>query len=258
MFSNRHTPLFRKVALSLWGSHGDPSVYGFVELDVTDVKSRSSLLALVTKALGSTMDENSKLTTMIKWGRIVQRPQKSISIMVNIPGVQSDLSLLNVHEVHELTVDEIQQKLDVQANLVRVQRDPHLGPMLGLIRRIPQPLLKFFLKIYEFFIYELDVNLKIRLLPHRPFGSIIVSNVGSLGIKKALLPLVPIARAAAMVSIGQVTEEPKVVNGQICIRSIAHLGVTFDHRLFDGSHAAKMIVDFEKAFAALTQKPNAS
>ena len=199
------------------------------------------------------MQENSKLSTMIKWGHIVQRPDKSISIMVDIPGQQNDLSLLNLHEVHLLSVDEIQQKLDRQANLVRAHRDPNLGPMLKLIRQIPQPLLKFFLNIYEFFIYELNVNLKMRMLPHRPFGSIIVSNVGSLGIKKALLPLVPIARASAMVSIGQVSLEPKVVDGVICIRSIAHLGVTFDHRLFDGSHAGKMVTDFERAFAELVR-----
>ena len=253
LFSNSQTPLFRKIALSLWGSQGDPSVYGFVELDVTTVKSHSSLLALITKALGIMMQENSKLSTMIKWGHIVQRPDKSISIMVDIPGQQNDLSLLNLHEVHLLSVDEIQQKLDRQANLVRAHRDPNLGPMLKLIRQIPQPLLKFFLNIYEFFIYELNVNLKMRMLPHRPFGSIIVSNVGSLGIKKALLPLVPIARASAMVSIGQVSLEPKVVDGVICIRSIAHLGVTFDHRLFDGSHAGKMVTDFERAFAELVR-----
>lgn len=252
MFSNHHhTSLFRKVALSLWGSQGDPSVYGFVELDVTSVKSHSSLLALITKALGLMMNDNPKLTTMVNWGRISQRPEKSISVMVNIPGHQNDLSLLNLHEVHLLSVDQIQQKLDAQAPLVREKRDPHLGPVLKLIGHIPQPLLKVFLNIYEFCIYELNINLKIRLLPYRPFGSIVVSNVGSLGIKQALLPLVPFSRASSMVSIGQVTLEPKVVDGVICIRSIVQLGVTFDHRLFDGSHAAKMIADFQRAFAAL-------
>lgn len=244
--------LFRKVAASLWHDQGDPSVYGFVELDVTDLKAASSqLLALVTKSLGETMNSNHELRTMIRWGVATLREDHCISVMVNIPDEKKDLSILNIHNAFQLSVSEIQKQIDSKADLIRKREDPHLGPILSLIALLPKSLLKFFLKLYSTSIYELKAKLKTRYLPHQPFGSIIISNVGSLGIKKALLPLVPLARPALMVSVGKIDEEVKVYQGQIAIRKIAHLGVTFDHRLFDGSHAAKMLQDFEKSFYSL-------
>lgn len=241
--------IFRKVAASLWHDQGDPSVYGFVELDVTELEDASSkVLARVTKALGVTMTENSELRTMIRWGMVSPREDHCISVMVNIPDEKKDLSILNIHNADKLGIDEIQQQIDHKADLVRKREDPHLGPILSLITLLPKSLLKFFLKLYTASIYDLKTRLKSRYLPHQPFGSIIVSNVGSLGIKKALLPLVPLARPALMVSLGKIDDEVKAYKGKIEIRRIAHLGMTFDHRLFDGSHAAKMLQDFEKSF----------
>lgn len=249
MEKSRHISTFRKIALSLWSHHGDPSVYGIVDLDVTDLKTKSELLSYVLKSLGETMHKNPDLSTFIRWGRVESRKEKSISVMVNIShSSKNDLSALNIENAHLLSIEEIQQKISTKASSVRSNRDPHLGPILKVIRHIPRPLLKMFLKIYEFSIYELDTRLGLSFLPHRPFGSIIVSNVGSLGIKNALLPLVPLARASLMVSIGKISQEPKIIENTICARDIAQLGVTFDHRLFDGSHAAKMLSDFETSF----------
>jgi hypothetical protein len=246
--------LFRKIAVTLWNKHGDPSVYSFVELDVTHLKTKAQLLSMVVKSLGETMNRNRELSSIIKWGGIVQRADKTISVMVNIPGPKmDDLSALNLEDIHLMPVEEIQSKIETKATAVRDQRDPHLGPMLKLIRYIPRILLKFFLKIYEFSIYELGFRFGLRFLPFKPFGSIIVSNVGSLGIKNALLPLVPMARAVLMVSVGKISKEPRVVEDAVCVREVVQIGITFDHRFFDGSHASKMLGDFETCFYSLTK-----
>lgn len=252
MFDQTKISLFRKLAASLWHEQGDPSVYGFVELDVTDLKhGPSKLLSAVVKALGETMQLNPELKSMIKWGRATSRQDHCISVMVNIPDLKKDLSVLNIQDSDQLSLNDIADQIEFKAGLVRKRQDPHLGPILSLIAVLPKFLIKFFLKLYTFFIYEAKLPVKSRYIPLRPFGSIIISNVGSLGIKKALLPLVPLARPALMVSLGKVCEEVKVYQGQIAVRQIAHLGVTFDHRLFDGSHAAKMLNDFEKSFYSL-------
>lgn len=240
--------IFRKVAASLWRDSGDPSVYGFIELDITDLKDKIMVLPLVIKAVNQTVLANPELTTMLKWGRIAPRKDKSISVMVNIQGSQNDLSFLNLSVSHDLTVEAIKKAILEKSGLIRALKDPHLGSILQIIRFLPKWLLKTSLWIYTFLIYELDTRLGLRFLPHRPFGSVIVSNVGSLGIKKALLPLVPLARASMMISIGQSGSEVKVFQEKICIREIIHIGITFDHRLFDGSHAAKMLADFDRSF----------
>lgn len=245
-------PLFRKVALSLWSGAFDPSVYGFVDLDVTLLKDKSQALSLIVKALAETMVKNPKLYTMIRWGFVESREEKMITVMVNIPGQKSDdLSAVNIKDAHLMDVAQIKNNLVTRATKVRSKEDSELGPVLNLIGKLPQWLMVFFLKIYEISIYEFKTNLGLKILPYRPFGSIIVSNVGSLGLPCALLPLVPMARATLMVSAGKISLEPKVVNGEICIREMMKLGITFDHRLFDGSHAARMLNDFEKSFYSL-------
>ncbi len=251
--TNSKSP-FRKVALSLWNRVGDPSVYSFVELDVSGIKTKSFLLSYVVKSLGETMHKNSELSSIIKWGRVVQRKDHAISVMVNIPGPKNnDLSALNIENSHQMSVDQIQVKLDERAFSVRNGSDPHLGPLLKLIRYIPLFLLRRLLIIYEFVIYECNFRFGLSFLPFRPFGSIVVSNVGSLGIKNALLPLVPMARAALMISIGKISKEPRVVNESIAVREVVQIGVTFDHRLFDGSQASKMLQDFEACFYSISK-----
>lgn len=242
------------MATSIWQHTGDPSVYGFTEVDVTELKEKSMILPLVIKGLNYAILKNPELNSMIKWGRPVQRKDQMISVMVNIPGPQNDLSLINIDVSPDLSPEQVRQAVNHKSDLVRKLKDPHLGFALKVIDWLPQWLLNYFLNAYTFLIYELNTRLGITLLPLRPFGSIIVSNVGSLGINKALLPLVPLARASVMVSIGESTSEVKFHDGKIGVREIVHLGVTFDHRLFDGSHAAKMLNDFKTEFYSSLRK----
>ena len=254
MVNQKSISLFRKVATSIWHDHGDPSVYGFVELDVTSSQNRpEKLLPLIIKALSQTMSKNPELRSMIRWGKVVRRDDHCISVMVNIPGPTGDLSVLNLNDSNQLSLQNIQKQIEDKAGQVRQQRDPHLGPLLKIIPFIPRVLLKYLLRLYAASIYDLNAKLPSKFLPRRPFGSVIVSNVGSLGIKKALLPLVPLARPALMIAIGKTGDEPRAIGGQVVIRKISHLGITFDHRIFDGSHAAKMLNDFETAFYSLIE-----
>lgn len=241
--------LFRKVALSLWGSGGDPSVYGFLELDVTEKKLTSSPLPIIIKALAEIMKTHKELNSILRFGRLYYRKNINISVMVNIPEKgKHDLSLSTLENVDQMNLQDISKALYRDTDLIRQRKDPRLGFVLKLIHKLPWFITKFFLNLYSFLTHDLAVNLNWLKLPNAPFGSVIVTNIGSLGIKKALVPLVPLSRSAVLISVGEITKEARVINDKIEIREIIHLGVTFDHRFFDGSHAASMIHDFEKHF----------
>lgn len=242
---------FRKVAPSIWSSPGDPSVYGLVDLDVTDIYDKKHILPAFLTALNRVCLKHPELRTMVNWGKVVSRQDYSISVMVNIPSQQKDLSALTFAVDPSLNFNSINQKINIGSDTVRKNKDPHLGPLLKLSKWVPFFLLRTGIKIYSSLIYRFNLNLG--FLPHRPFGSVIVSNVGSLGIKRALLPLVPLAKSSLMLSIGETGLEPKVIDNQIRIRNILPIGVTFDHRLFDGSHAANMLKDFELEFKDVIQ-----
>ncbi|QLY24696.1 2-oxo acid dehydrogenase subunit E2 [Bdellovibrio sp. KM01] len=238
--------IFRKVALSLWGGGGDPSVYGFLEVDVTHLKLLSSPTSLVIKGLSEVMKNHKELNFVMRFGRLYHRKSINISVMVNIPEEgRHDLSFATLRDVDRMSVTEIEEQLSKNAGQIRRREDPHLGFALRLIHKLPHFFTKSFLRVFGFLVHDLNLDLSFARLPKDPFGSVIVTNVGSLGIKKALVPLVPLTRAGLLISIGQVCKEPIVVKDKIEIREIMHLGVTFDHRFFDGAQAAKMIRDFE-------------
>lgn len=151
-----------------------------------------------------------------------------------------------------LNIQEIESQLSISAQQIRRREDPHLGFAFRLIHKLPHFVTKLFLRSFAFLTHDLNLDLSFARLPRDPFGSVIVTNVGSLGIKKALVPLVPLTRAGLLISIGQITREPVVVMDKIEIRDIMHFGVTFDHRLFDGAQAAKMIRDFEAFFLGIS------
>lgn len=248
--------VFRKVALSLWGPGGDPSVYGFLEIDVTDNAILGSPLPRVIKAISELMKKHKELNSILRFGRLYYRKNINVSVMVNIPDQgRHDLSIATIENVDRMTLHEIEQRLSQSTGLIRKRADPHLGFALKLVHHLPLFMTKLFLKAYSLVAHDLNLNLSLLRLPRTPFGSVIVTNIGSLGIKKALVPLVPLSRAALLLSVGEVTKEARVINDQIEIRKIMHIGVTFDHRFFDGSHAATMIRDFETNLKSLNTTP---
>ncbi len=241
--------IFRKVALSTWNSGGDPSVYGFLEIDITNSTSKSSPLPSVIKALASIMVKHKELNSVLKFGKLHYRKNVNISVIVNIPeSGRQDLSFATLNDVDKMTIQDIEGALYKKSSLIREKKDPHLGFALKLIHILPAWMTKYFVWLFSFLTHDLNLNLEAFRLPRNPFGSVMVSNVGSLGIKNALVPLVPFTRSVLMMSVGQITREPRVVEDRIEIRQIMHLGITFDHRFFDGSHAARMIRDFEEYF----------
>ena len=254
MKDQKTNSLFRKIASSLWNQAGDPSVYGFIELDVTELQQPRDLLPLIATAVNHTMLSHPELTSFIRWGQPQSRDYKAITLMVHKPGDQADLSTITLEISSTLSTRDVRSQLDSQTDLIRSHRDPTWSHIQSLANFLPHWILRPLVGLYELMIHELGTRFGIRFIPLNPFGSVIISNIGSLGIKKALLPLVPLARASLLMSVGKISEEVKVHQGAISIRKIAHLGVTFDHRLFDGSHAAKMLYDFEKHCAKLLIK----
>ncbi len=86
-------------------------------------------------------------------------------------------------------------------------------------------------------------------------GTITLTNPGSFGSHVTMAMVRP--NEACIYSVDAIIEKPVVRNGGIAIRSIVTLGITFDHRIFDGReavlflNAAKQWLEEEAATAAL-------
>lgn len=75
-------------------------------------------------------------------------------------------------------------------------------------------------------------------------GTFTITNVGSLGGIFAT-PIVNYPEAAIL-ALGKIYDKPRVINGQIAIRKVMPLSLTFDHRILDGAEAARFTNDLIK------------
>jgi len=70
-------------------------------------------------------------------------------------------------------------------------------------------------------------------------GTFTVTNLGMYGVD-VFIPIIN-PPETAILGVGRVTEKPVVVNGQITIKPIIQLSLSFDHRIVDGAPAAQFL-----------------
>ena len=72
-------------------------------------------------------------------------------------------------------------------------------------------------------------------------GTITITNVGIFGVDTGTPILSP--GEAAILAFGQVKDAPWVVNGQLAVRKVCTLALSFDHRLVDGDLGSAVLRD---------------
>jgi 2-oxoisovalerate dehydrogenase E2 component (dihydrolipoyl transacylase) len=72
-------------------------------------------------------------------------------------------------------------------------------------------------------------------------GTISITNVGVFGVDTGT-PILP-AGEAAILALGQVKDAPWVVDGQLAVRKVCTLALSFDHRIVDGDLGSAVLRD---------------
>ncbi|BDZ41127.1 hypothetical protein GCM10025865_04260 [Paraoerskovia sediminicola] len=83
-------------------------------------------------------------------------------------------------------------------------------------------------------------------------GTFTITNVGVFGVDAGTPILVP--GQAAILGLGAVRRRPWEHEGQVALRDVLTLGLTFDHRVVDGEQAARFLADV----GALLEDPTLS
>ena len=260
------TSPFRKIAMGSWKTVKDPSVYGEVEIDVTDVlpkmrefSSKHGIkitpLHLVAKAVTYCIKQRPEINALIRGSRIYLRKNLSLFFQVNIPGSdkfdkvkKATLSGAVIHEAEDLSLLEIVKKLHEKAASIKSNQDKELSKNIAIFKFLPWWLSSAYLNLASFLLYGLNLDLSFLGFPKDPFGSIMITNVGGLGIDKAWAPLVPYTRVPLVITLGAIKKKPWVLNDEILAREILTVCFTFDHRLIDGVHASQLSQQFKECF----------
>ncbi len=260
------TSTFRKMAMGTWKTAKDPSVYGLVEIDLHPTlekikeyeirhKVKITPAHLVGCAVAKCMTSRPEINGMIRFGRLYQRDHVALFYQVNIPGSGHDrikkanLAGAVLHNAENMSLAQIAQELARKSELVKTDKDEEIKKGMNTVKFIPWQLMGPYLDLVSFLLYGLNLDLSFLGIPKDPFGSVMITNVGGMGIDIAWAPLCPYTRVPLLITVGAIAQKPWVVDGEVKVRPILPLGITLDHRFIDGVHASQMAKEFKEFFA---------
>jgi len=258
----KRLPAFRKIAIGTWATTYDPQVYGtmvvrmeralaYIEAFREKTGRRLTVTHLVAKMVGAALERTPDANALLRLGRLYLRKRISVFLQVVMTDPvtgKPDLSGVTLHEIDRMTLAEIVDATEKQVAKVRKDEDESLARSRSLFSALPGFILHTVLRFMSFVLYGLNLDLGFLGVPRDGFGSIMVTNIGSLGLEQAYAPLVPWSRVPMVVAVGKVSDEPVVDGGRVVPGKVMRLSATFDHRLLDGAHAAALSRCVHEAF----------
>lgn len=254
MEPERELSVFRKLALGTWRTAYDPSVYGSLTLRVDKALAyidafraatgkHLTISHLMARAMGAVLESTPDANVILRRGRIYRRRNIGVFFQVAMEDPVTgkiDLSGATIHDPQRKQLVEICDELEQRFADVRRDRDTSLAGTRRLLGRLPLCLMPAILELTAFASYTLNLDLRWAGVPRDAFGSVMITNVGALGLEEAYVPLVPYSRVPLLLALGAIRETPVARDGHVTIERTMKVCATFDHRLLDGAHAAAM------------------
>ncbi len=245
---------FRKAALGTWRSVGDPSVYGTLEIRMDKAieyiaayrqatGKRLTVTHMLAKASAAALARMPDANAIIRFNRIYLRKVIAIFmqvVMTDEGESKADLSGATIYDVEQKSLGQIVAEVEERVEKVRKRKDEALEKARSSLGLIPYLLLRPFLTLMGFLLYTLNLDLRWAGMPKDGFGSLMITNIGSLGLDQAYVPLVPYSRVPILLAMGAVKDAPVVENGKVVVGKVMKVNATFDHRVIDGFHSAIM------------------
>lgn len=259
-----HVSSFRMMAMGTWTSAKDPSVYGSVALEVDAALAyvdayraatghKLTLTHLMAKAVALVLADMPDANAMLRFHRIYLREDVDVffQVLMEDPATgEMDLSGLTIRRADQKSLEDIVVEFLAAAERVRAGADAEKEQTRSTFKQMPGWLVGWVLDLLGLLMFTFNLDLSALGLPRDPFGSVMVTNIGSLGLEEAYAPLVPYSRVPMVIAMGSVQKVPLVDDDDtLRIARVMRLMVTFDHRILDGAHAAQMASRMKELFA---------
>lgn len=242
---------WRNIAIGTWRSAKDPSVYGVLDLPVTKVRKyleevfactgqRVTITHFLGKAVTESIRRYPQINQILRFGRLYPRQHITLFFQVATDGEGRDLGGVTIRNAETKSVADISEEMTQRVDAVRTYRDHSYTKMKSLMARLPGWLVGPFLDIASVIQYGFNFWSPLFGTPKDPMGSVMITNVGSLGLEFAFAPLVPYSRVPIVITQCAVKDQVVAIDSKIEIVPIMRLCVTFDHRLIDGVQAANL------------------
>jgi pyruvate dehydrogenase E2 component (dihydrolipoamide acetyltransferase) len=245
---------FRKMALGTWHTAYDPSVYGSLTLRMDNAEryldefrratgKRLTYSHMMAKAAAAALQAMPEANAILRLGGIYLRERIGVFFQVALEDAATgeiDLSGTTIFEPEQKSLLAIVEEFEERTARVRGGRDRN-DAARNMFRRAPSFAVGPLLDVVSFFGYTLNLDLERLGVPSDAFGSVMITNIGSLGLEEAYPPLVPYSRVPIVVAMGAVVDAAVVDGGRVVPGRVMKVCATFDHRVIDGLHAAVMV-----------------
>lgn len=247
----RHPSPFRRIAAAMWRAPRDPSIHGFVDVDVSETlrfldehKARTgqrlTLTHIVARAVAQAFAAHPELNAKVRFGARLEE-RRTVDLVVSVARDRGrDLSAARVDAAETLSLDELAAAVEREVKRSRAGADEHYERSRGSLSRLPFFLTRPLLWLTDVLGNELHLHLPRLGLPRDPFGTAVITNVGMFGIDTAFAPFLPLGRCPLLLLVTAVKERPVVIGGAVVARPVLRLCATFDHRVVDGAAAGKL------------------
>jgi len=249
---------WRKLASTIYRKPVDSKIFGQSDIDVTALLDyisskrkqgiKITLTHLFTQLLARCLrDELPEFNTYLKLGKI--KPRKSIDVMISVLKADGGMGSFKVEEADNKSLMELEQILKQDINQSRSGNEKHHRKSKNLLSKLPWPVRSWFFSLYKWLM--VDLGLTIGGLSANKFGSVILTNIGSIGLDTGYPALMPSSNVSLVFVLGSVRKKPVVIDDAIQVRSILSISVAIDHRMADASHGGKLLRYIKNAI----QKP---
>lgn len=253
-----HLSAFRKISIGTWRHPRDPQTYAEVELNIepalkflqeNKTDQTLSITHYIAKILGNCFERQPKMNSVLLRGKLYQRKEISAFITTLLKHKKgADLSGFPIRNIDQLSLNEIAKTCNSEVTRLRRGDDEEFHALDRTMTSIPMPLVTPLFKVLDFFKYTLNLATKAPGMQEDRFGSVIITNIGALGLKSAFTPLTPVSRTPFLAAVGKPFDGVVAIDGQPVVQQRIKIGFTFDHRYIDGFHGAKMLRHFTKVF----------
>jgi pyruvate/2-oxoglutarate dehydrogenase complex dihydrolipoamide acyltransferase (E2) component len=187
-----------------------------------------------------------ELNCYAQWGKVYQRPKVTVSAAVLVEG--KDLTTVRIHDADKKSVLELSAEMNDKVNSRRKGKDDTAMAKRKGLSGVPWPVRRWIFQSMRYMVYELGIPMSGGLNKDM-FGSLLVSNLGPLGLSYGIPALMPASNLAYVMAIGRVEKKPIVQNDEITIMPVLPVSGTFDHRVVDGVHIGRMTKGIKHYFS---------
>ena len=247
---------YRQMMSFLLRSRNESAVYFEQRLDLSKslpwLEQRGAkLFQLILHALAATLHERERLNRFTLGRRTYQRNGVFLSFAAKKSmSDEAPLSTVKRRFDRDETFATLGQALGGEIGVARSEKKSQVDKELGVILKLPGFLLVLLLGLLKR-LYAWGLAPRSLVDTDPMYTSAFVANLGSIKIDAAYHHLYEHGTCPLFVTIGQVRQEPVVIDGAVVARPIVTLRYSFDERVEDGLYAARAL----KMFAERVEDP---